>query len=99
MSLTVSLGRLSYCSVAQLHRLEWSAAWQVQNALTRQAKEETVAKLEAAFKDSAIVYGMKFKDLNVSRSCSKLSRLLQANLQCFPSLNAKTAAGQDHDRL
>ena len=44
------------------------ALLQVHNALSRAVKEETVEKLEKAFRDSAIVYGMRFKDLNVSMS-------------------------------
>lgn len=37
----------------------------VHNALTKKVKVETVEKLEKAFRESAIVYGLRFKDLNV----------------------------------
>ena len=39
---------------------------QIQNALTRTVKEQTVEKLEKAFQNSAVVYGMRFKNLSVS---------------------------------
>lgn len=39
---------------------------QIQNALTRAVKEQTVEKLEKAFENSAVVYGMRFKNLSVS---------------------------------
>lgn len=41
-------------------------ALQIQNALTRAVKEQTVEKLEKAFENSAVVYGMRFKNLSVS---------------------------------
>jgi len=37
----------------------------VHNALSRAVKEETVEKLEKAFRESAVVYGMRFKNLSV----------------------------------
>lgn len=39
---------------------------QVCNALTRQKKEEIVADLKEKLQDSVIVFGMRFKGLNVS---------------------------------
>ena len=41
-------------------------ALQIQNALSRAVKEQTVEKLERAFEQSAVVYGMRFKNLSVS---------------------------------
>lgn len=39
----------------------------IQNALTRTVKEQTVEKLEKAFQNSAVVYGMRFKNLSVKQ--------------------------------
>ena len=43
---------------------------QIHNALSRVNKEQTVEKLERAFEQSAIVYGMRFKNLSVSLCAS-----------------------------
>ena len=48
-----------------------AAILQIQNALSRVQKEQTVEKLERAFEKSAVVYGMRFKNLSVSvRHCA-----------------------------
>ncbi|KAL3158811.1 Plastid ribosomal protein L10, imported to chloroplast, large ribosomal subunit [Trebouxia sp. C0010 RCD-2024] len=39
----------------------------IQNALSRAQKEQTVEKLERAFEKSAVVYGMRFKNLSVKQ--------------------------------
>lgn len=39
---------------------------QVQNALSRKGKEETVEKLTKAFEESSAVFGIKFNKLSVS---------------------------------
>jgi hypothetical protein len=48
---------------------------QVRNALTRQRKEEIVADLKEKLEDSVIVFGMRFKGLDVScpRRCRDVS--------------------------
>ncbi len=38
----------------------------MQNAITREKKEEIVGKLKGKLQDSAIVFGMRFKGLDVS---------------------------------
>lgn len=45
---------------------DFAVILQIQNALSRVQKEETVEKLERAFEKSAVVYGMRFKNLSVS---------------------------------
>ena len=70
MSLTVSLASLRCSCSQQLHKVDDRSLLQVHNALTRKAKEETVEKLEEAFRGSEIVYGMRFKNLNVSIACT-----------------------------
>ena len=47
---------------------EFADTLQIQNALSRVQKEQTVEKLERAFEQSAVVYGMRFKNLSVSLS-------------------------------
>jgi hypothetical protein len=39
---------------------------QVQNAITRQKKEEIVKELQGKLEGSVIVFGLRFKNLNVS---------------------------------
>jgi hypothetical protein len=39
---------------------------QVQNAITRQKKEEIVKELQGKLESSVIVFGLRFKNLNVS---------------------------------
>lgn len=66
MTLTVSLrGPMTAKSKQVFGSITIVMFWQVHNALTRKVKEETVDKLEKAFRESAIVYGLRFKDLNV----------------------------------
>ena len=69
---------------------------QIQNALTRAEKEETVEKLEKAFQKSAVVYGMKFKNLSVSY-------LLVTSSGCAAGLHKhvrmRFSAGEANDTL
>jgi len=48
-------------------RQQRSRALTIRNALSRVQKEQTVEKLERAFEKSAVVYGMRFKNLSVKQ--------------------------------
>jgi hypothetical protein len=46
---------------------------QVQNAITRQKKEEIVKELQGRLEGSVIVFGLRFKNLNVSSQDGSLA--------------------------
>ncbi|DBB14809.1 hypothetical protein WJX82_009677 [Trebouxia sp. C0006] len=60
----------SFQSCRQQSRRQRSMSLTIQNALTRKVKEQTVEKLEKAFQESAVVYGMRFKNISVKQMTS-----------------------------
>ena len=84
-------------------------ALQIQNALTRLQKEQTVEKLERAFEKSAVVYGLRFKNLSVSL-CPSAARIMLVPNEfteqymssvCSDtiSLSTGTLSGETNDRF